>query len=265
MRNIRGMSLIEVIISAGVISIVALASVSLIEQQQKSIRTLSDKLTTIEVEKTLKNAFINDGFCKCYFKNKTLNVSSLNYRLNATDLSVPVGYTDTVACTPNSLKIVPNINEVLPNSKIKIKNIVVSPIQNQTGNLYTGQLTVEFDTGSKSIALNKVTTQVSMTIDPSLNTPSDRPIVGCATDGSAINIVNYGPIHAETWTRTTNMGNTHKFCGLREVHNRVCTECNGRHETNCYVYKDGAGNWILAAWRSDGSDRMRVWCSAYCF
>lgn len=88
-NNTAGMSLVEVLVAAGIMAVVLAASASMISNQQKDIKANSEKLAALDVERLLINTLGNGKVCSSELAGTTFNAAG-PYKIDSTDLAATV-------------------------------------------------------------------------------------------------------------------------------------------------------------------------------
>lgn len=171
-NNRQGMSIIEVMVSFGIMSIMALGMVSMIQSQNKEVTALTEKLLAKDVEAHLVNVMNVSDFCSCLMRGLTLNTTTAPMTLSANPVDIPAGYTQpipvplTTACTPSSaVRIVPSAGNRLENSNLRINAITYSDISALGNSKYSANLNVSFQLNSGVRPINNVKSAVIFTVN----------------------------------------------------------------------------------------------------
>lgn len=175
-----GFSLIEVLVSVGLLSLVSLGMMTMISNQNKSITVLGEKLTAKDLEISLKSLMLNRSFCSCLVNGKTFNTGT--NQVSAIS-SVPTGYTNLATCTAAATNLIPTAGSVFNNStSLRVGSINVENVVVQSASTYTAELTVGIDPASGIMPLKGFSTVFNFNIDTSSGTPAARPILSCSPD-----------------------------------------------------------------------------------
>ncbi len=94
-----GNSLIQIVISIGLMSILAVIFASMMESQNKQVKILSEKLLMQEIETSIRSVFLNEDYCSCLFRNKTFDTGNKTWSSGIT--SLPNSFTN-VPVFPNA-------------------------------------------------------------------------------------------------------------------------------------------------------------------
>ena len=82
--KINGQSLIQVIVSIGILSAMALTFASLIATQQKETKALTEKLASLDLEKLLITSLADGSICTGELSNPLINPLA-PFTINATN------------------------------------------------------------------------------------------------------------------------------------------------------------------------------------
>lgn len=165
MGSSKGASLIEVIVSIGLLAIVMSALSTLIFNQQKEVQSLSDSLARLEVEKLLIGALADGKVCTKILANKKFIASSKSWQPALNLVGVPSN--DSSA----SLNIISKNSLASPlSSTLKIDSIDFVDIINNgtatTSDSWRTSLSVGFTGGLRAIKPIKIQTLIVTDSDP---------------------------------------------------------------------------------------------------
>ena len=151
----RGMSIIEVLVATGLLSIVTLGVMSMISSQNKEVTALTERLGVKDVEAQLVNVMNVADFCSCLMRGLTLNATSVPMTLSANPVDIPMGYNQpipvllTTPCTPNSVnRIVPSGGNKIAGLNVKVNTITYADINPLGSSKYSANLKISFDPNS---------------------------------------------------------------------------------------------------------------------
>lgn len=155
LRNNFGFSVMEVLIAVGLLGIVSMGLVSLIQNSNKSVAAVEEKLAILDLEKTLVSLSIGRNLCS---KSFTTSAAYYTYPVATgvpTSISVSALYlsvSDALPLAQASLGLGNNPNLLI--KSINIKNILGS------GTNYMGDLTIAFDYKKNTTARKDLSTKV---------------------------------------------------------------------------------------------------------
>lgn len=241
MERAEGQSLVQVMVAAGVLGVVILATTSMLTVQQKESRALTEKLAALDLEKLLLAALADGTVCTAELSNAAMNPSA-PYTLSPTnpDFSIALNsiHAAGVPASPVLVSVGAAASPMSPT--LKVSGISIG---NFTGagppNQYLAELQVSFDAAKLVRPIRPLTIRLGITADA-----SDK-ITGCL--GGAVRFANVS---------------THPFCNtgfggsvIKPVQpNRMCTlsaadddvgssvNVSPAVEYKCRVASDGT-NW----------------------
>lgn len=212
-RRARGFSIIEVLVALGIMSIVSMALISLLTNQNKEVKALGERMISKDVETQLKNVLLNSSYCDCLLRGYTLNTVTTPTAWNSFPLSIPSGYNQPppaapTPCTALSSFIIPPVGGKIGNSSVKTAGITMDNILYQGSGYYTGSLNISFDPGSMVRAMKSLRIPMSFSIDTTSGTPAARNFSSCGSAPSASGFVFLDPpvILSNTATGIANSG-----------------------------------------------------------
>jgi len=151
----RGMSIMEVLVATGLLSIVSLGVMSMISSQNKEVTALTERLGIKDVEAQLVNVMNVADFCSCLMRGLTLNTTTAPMTLSSNPVDIPVGYNQpipvplTTPCTPNSAnRIVPSGGNKIAGYNVRVNTITYTDINPIGSSKYSANLKVSFDPSS---------------------------------------------------------------------------------------------------------------------
>lgn len=149
-KNNRGLSIIEVLIAAGILSIISFAVASLIISQNKEVSALTERLMLRDIEAQLISVMNVPGFCGCLMRGLTLNTTTAPMTLSSNPSQIPLGYVQPVPAPPTACAAiagtrVPASGNLLPNSRVRVNQIFYSDIVALGSDKYSANLNVSFD------------------------------------------------------------------------------------------------------------------------
>jgi type II secretory pathway pseudopilin PulG len=146
--NNYGFTLVETLIAAGILVTVMLASISMVNSQQKEIRSLMQKTEAVELKNLMTEVFANSIVCTGHLKDLAVDVASASTTTTSpTVLNLSnIYYGDPVTSGPlaSAGKALPLSQHGLVVDKISFKNILATGNPNE----YKGQFEVSFTSDS---------------------------------------------------------------------------------------------------------------------
>lgn len=194
----RGFSLIEVLVVIAIISIIGLATASMIVTQQREVRGLSEKLLALEIQTQLNHVLFNSDFCNCLFRNQSFNTVSLQFDPGL--VSIPDGYPPPPPpappvpnpCNPTASLIVPPAGGKFPGRNVEVKSLDVTDIVQQSPGNYVGKIKVELlhdrDTDKLVREIRPIESPIAFQVDVASGAPTARPFLACSGNISGITV-----------------------------------------------------------------------------
>lgn len=212
LKSQAGFSIIEILIGAGIVMIVALAFASLTTSLMKELKGVTQKADSAEIRNGMIIAFANSNVCSWQLQGKTIRTSGVTAtNSSSTNLVIPTLY---AGLDTNSYVIAKaDTNISISQSSLKVQDIHLKDIFS-TGNPdeYVGTIYVSFDDESLVRPLKSVTTQVVFFVNPA-DPANSRRIVGCTSAGAKSFLLNNSYLkqfHTQVAIDCTNM-NTGKM------------------------------------------------------
>jgi len=184
--NSRGMSLIEVLVVVGIVSLSAIALATLMESGRRTNQGIEQKLEAISVQQNVLRDLGDAAICSCNFDpaRNTGNGSSLT--LDSTDLSNAVVNLNRLYSTcVNNVPGTPiaEVNQPLAvGSGIRVQSIRLAGIQPTGTGRYRGEIQIAFFTGDGQVARRPAAAALSFTLDTSV--PTAARITACSTSNN---------------------------------------------------------------------------------
>ncbi len=169
-RN-EGFSLIEVMISFGLMSILAAALLTLVSKQQRQIKFSEQKYEALDLTYTLQRTFSDTVLCSNQLTGLMLVPAGTSFapknitNINSTDIAHPL-VRGPVAAVSSPL---PGSHTGLTVESIKLKDFLFIG-----GNVYKSTLEVKFDPSSSIIPLRPVEISIMAQVNPVTHT-----VLGC--------------------------------------------------------------------------------------
>ncbi|MCB9026422.1 MAG: type II secretion system protein [Bdellovibrionaceae bacterium] len=219
----RGMSLIEVILSASIISIVLFGILSVQLTQNRESRYLSEKLASLEVERLMIGVLTSGNVCKAELTDPAIN-SLAPYTLNLGDLNANNIEMTRIHSSSNPSS--PILIEVGTPASSMNRNLVVSSINvkgfSNTGmpNEYIAEFQISFDS-SKLIRPIK-----NISIRSKIITDTTGKIIDC-NNSSSLTCIEVQDTHYTSCSGDENFCNLTARCPV------------GYKLTSCWNEEDG--------------------------
>jgi hypothetical protein len=185
--NESGSSIMEVMIASSIMTVVILATMSLIDQQNKAVKGISDKVLTKELESQMKSLFADQNYCNCAFRNKRFDLTASPPVLVAADRfsrlknGYSTGPLDPSPCLQVAEDFIPPVDSSVPNEpSLTIKSLGLDPLVQVSPGVYKADFKVDF--GTKSRPLRPIATSVLFSVDLAGGAgPTARPFVSCSS------------------------------------------------------------------------------------
>lgn len=185
----NGMSLIEMVVTIGIGSIVALSFASLASNMHSETKYLGEKLAVYEIKSRLQGALINDDFCSCLFRssNSTLRTFDTNQLVFNPPLSanqIPIGYAQPIPtsvgtpCVASGGTLVPAPNGIVPGFQFRVGGLNVTGVQDRGGGKYAANIEISF--ANLSRPMRDIRVPVNFAVDLTTGSPNGRPFASCS-------------------------------------------------------------------------------------
>lgn len=184
--NHQGLSLVEVLVALGLLSIVSIGAANLIQSYNKNISSIEEKLSILDLEKTLINLSVGRNICeKKFLENPAAYTFPVSNFPPASGVSIDglfLSSTDAVGIAETNKPLL-KINSVTVNS-IEFQNFIGS------GNTYIADLVIKFK--DTIVPRKPLVTKVSLLGNV---VGTDLTLTSCtvadnASSGSATNVDN---------------------------------------------------------------------------
>jgi Tfp pilus assembly protein PilX len=182
LKNPKGQSLVQVMISIGVMSILAVTMTSLHQLQTRENASLTEKLAALDLQKTATAALADGSVCAYMLNNpvqtfnSTLVASGTPQTIN---ISTPL-YASVTAGVPG-----PVVTAVGQTASAITRSLVVSSIQltisSGSGTSYLGSFVINFDAARLTRAINPVSVSTKLTAD--IASPTAALVTACQGSG----------------------------------------------------------------------------------
>lgn len=163
-KDQSGLGLIEVLVALGVMSIIGMATMTMIENQHRQITVLVQRQEMADLKNTMLTLLSKPNVCSWQLKDRVVNVSGALSEASpsSTVLSLPILRQGTTATSA----ILAQVNQNLPGSRLRVTSISFRGIY-PTGNPneYRGNFEIVLNSGSTTLATKPVQiTQVIQTV-----------------------------------------------------------------------------------------------------
>lgn len=164
----RGFSLVEIVVAAGIVSILGLILATMVVNQNREVAAIGEKMAAKDVELRVKNVVFNGSYCGCLFRGKTFNLATLTW--NNFPSQIPDSYNQPTPlppapCVASTSLVVPAVGEVITSSHLKIANLSMTNVANPGPGYYTGDLEVSFDPSLLVRAMKNIKIPMSFNVD----------------------------------------------------------------------------------------------------
>ena len=170
--NQQGISFVDFLVGAGVISIVVLATVSLVHNQTSQLKTIMQNREAMELQKTLINAFSNSDNCTCLLNPSRNALYGSNLHFDSTlptsgrmDLHELFTECDAQKHPTNPVAVA---GQALggADSGLRVADVALDNIKCLKGpQNCTGVITVKWDNGGSKAAIHPITILEQFTVD----------------------------------------------------------------------------------------------------
>lgn len=194
-----GMSIIEVLVAAAIMSVVGMAFMTMISSQQKETRALSEKLAQLDMQKLLIASLANGSICTAELASNTFNPSG-PYKIDTTTLatqnfnlaslhasanaSAPTLVATNEAVSPTTLQLLVD--------KISFENLVSTGILDN----YLVDLKISFKGGVRSTA--PIVTKMIIAVNPT-DPPTAKSIISCQDSNATGKSYRFVFTSTQTW------------------------------------------------------------------
>ncbi len=145
--NHRGFSVVEAMMGAGLMAAAALGFSELAKNSARSSQALEARYAKMDVEQSIRSAFMNTSSCACVFGGYTLVAGSVT---PMTDIKM----TDPACANP---RIIIKDDDNIPNSTLKVENISVRNVTAFGSSELIGDLQVDWRTATKALPMKPST------------------------------------------------------------------------------------------------------------
>lgn len=184
-KNFKGFSLIEIMVSIGIMSIVTLGISSMISTQNKQIKVMTEKLSTNELSARLKLTMGSQNYCSCLFRGLTFDETTKTW--SSAVNSFPESFTTIpafpAACTASATMIAaPNMN--VSNTSLKIDHVNLTNVLEMPPG--SGHYIGDFVFSFKDFIMKPrdVVIPIEFAVDLWTGTSANRSFDSCTISGS---------------------------------------------------------------------------------
>jgi Tfp pilus assembly protein PilV len=245
------MSLVELMIALGMLSILALGFASFVVNQQKSMSALEQKADSIELRNYLMLSLQNASICTCQLNPNLTeddsNDTNLWFNSNITDGSQTIdlkklrtgcGVSDPIIALEGKV-----LSSGLTMEKIELKNIVPTGVTNE----WQGDIVISWLQSSLKYSLKPISQRQKFLIDPT-SPAANRIIRTCvANNGNpygSIGIGEYVIVPQNTVQQAATDGFLTMYIGQNNAADNsayICAGTNKADVSSCYVLPGGIG------------------------
>lgn len=200
-KNSKGMTLIEILIVAGVMSIMMLAVATIQQQQMKSNSFIEFQAKKEQLRLTLLGQFLNDpNNCKCLFRGSNEFAEAGTVELKGVaptevgryNFSIPGDCSTATMPAPfiTSLGI-----DNLKTTAIGLKNIL------NIGGAYSGEMTLNLQTTKEVLGPKDLVLKIPVAIRTNIGSaPGTVAFVSCSTAGGSSGGLDFSPTLSGSYT-----------------------------------------------------------------
>ena len=238
--NIKGVSIVETLMAVGIMSIMMVGFTSMISNQHKETKSVSEILAGLDLQKNLISVLSHGSVCSYILNNPT--------QLSFDSRSLPQTLTPTLPIYANVSAGVPGaiITQVGQPASTYSASMIVDSIKlriiSGSGTMYTANWIIEFDK-SKSVRPHKPI-MVSTVLSVDNTTPSAAKIVDCMSEQIANRYIQ--SCASNQFMAGYNIDGSIK-CNDMPVQN------NNSVNTSAFVGTACPGNQTMSGFNSDGS------------
>ncbi|MGZ3773286.1 MAG: type IV pilus modification PilV family protein [Pseudobdellovibrionaceae bacterium] len=263
-----GQSLVEVLVGAGIMSIVIMGLMSMLTSQQKETKALTEKLASLDLEKLLIASLADGTICTAELTNSATNPSA-PYSIDTTNAAAAINLTSLHSSAAAGAPVLVSNGTTASalSSSLVVSGITVSNFIN-TGvpDRYLANIQVKYKPGQLVRPLKPIVIKVNISTDPT--TPLNaKKIVSCSADsgGSSGKVITPLYLYCLScpppncpagWTQVdiqgTSLGNT-RTClpPADQTCSTLYLEGNGAPPANC------PAGWTQGSYANRGPDLNR--------
>lgn len=233
--NKNGNSLIQVIVAAGIASIIALGVAQMMSNQNREVKAIGEKLLAKELELQMKNLFANSDYCNCAFNGKTFDMTQTPPVIVAADqfTRLKEGYSaPTPTCTVAGGDFIPTVGTAVPGSTMTVGSIGLGGLTQVSPGVYKADLSVSFNNSIRSMKPIKTNVQFSVNIAGGSG-PTARPFMGCNSNGGSTVVVLNPDLTYDGMTGTAACASIGKSCAYITSLNTIWDDAGCPGATHC--------------------------------
>lgn len=178
LKDNKGFSLVEVLVSVGIGAVVMLAFSSMMANQNKETKALRETLASLDLQKTLISVLANGSVCSHLLNNPTVLTFNSTQLPQTLTPSLPIYSSLPITSSSVPLAKVGELASPLSESMV-IKDISLK-ILNGSGNTYNAKWVVSFDS-SKSVRSHR-SIEVSTVLTVDNTNPAAMTVVDCMSE-----------------------------------------------------------------------------------
>jgi type II secretory pathway pseudopilin PulG len=191
-RKSTGSSLIETMISVGILSITVVAFATLTTNQQKNNRALSEKIAALDLSNVLIRTIANNSVCSFFLTNPNPAVFDSTKIGSNSPPSIPFTkiYGSPSAATSPIVEVGKTASALSPGAVVS--SIAVDNISG-AGDIYSAKVTVLFDPVTLVQQLRPVQVGINFVTDPTSPATAKR-VLSCGSSGGNIELIWSGSV-----------------------------------------------------------------------
>lgn len=179
-RNSRGLSIVEVLVSLGIMAFVTMGMMTLMSNQTKDIRSIDEKMSLQGVATQITNVMTSQEFCACFIGANTFNYTTTTW--NGFPTSIASSYNGTCAGVGVPLLTVgSNIgSSSLRPISMALQNITETTVG--SGN-FSADLVLPFDSSLLVRARNPISIPMYFSVNMA-DPVAARTLMACGSSGA---------------------------------------------------------------------------------
>lgn len=191
LKDESGFSILEVLISAGLVTVVATAVSTMIQSQVQETRAINERLTALDFQKSLSIALADGSVCNYVLNNpsvKTFDATKITAN-SPQDISLSASeplYASYTKSTGTAGAVIAQVGKApmseAPNMVVNSIKLSIDGAPNPlpspgAGINFTGKWLINFDSSKMVRAIKPVTVPALLTVD--MTNPASATITGC--------------------------------------------------------------------------------------
>lgn len=178
-KNNKGFTLVEILISVGIMAIVSLAISQLFISQMKQNKQINQKLEATDLNNLLLQVFQTQSLCDLNFKNKKIDISNPNSipDINIAQISSGLGQYIAKQNTPLSSS----------QNELFVDKINLTNLKQAGGQYYQGTLKIDLKVGSGYMSPKPIF--INQLFDTTSSGLAEVNIDSCVTPGKVVTVV----------------------------------------------------------------------------